>query len=112
MAQHTNTWKNTEREIAKWFPNAKRRGADFRGENTSGKTDIVCSGWAIEVKQSKRPTFGLMLAAVEQAERNRTEPDDIPIAVVHKEGIDYKNSLVIMRLEEFAKYFINQTEEK
>lgn len=56
-------WKALERRLAAWFPHGKRRGADFRGED-SGKTDIISPGWAIEVKLSKRPTYGLMKAAV------------------------------------------------
>lgn len=104
------TWKAVERAIAKFFPNGQRRGADFRSEDT-GKTDIISDGWAIEVKHSKRPTYGLMVEAFEQAERNRTKPEDIPIAVVHKAGDRYEESLVIMRLDFFAQFFINKTEE-
>lgn len=105
------SWKAAERRIAQFFPNGRRRGADFRGEQ-GGKTDIIAPGWSIEVKQSKRPTFGLMCEAVAQAERNRVNPADIPVAVVHRQGDRYSDSLVIMRLEEFVAHFIGQTENR
>lgn len=109
MSKPTSTWKQVEAQIAKFFPNAKRRGADYRNvENGGGKNDIVCSGWSIEVKHSKKPTYGLMVSAVAQAESAKIIPDDIPVAIIHKEGTEYKNSLVIMRLETFANFFINQ----
>lgn len=100
------TWKACERKIAKWFPGAKRRGADFRGEH-SGKSDLIYPGWSVEIKHSKRPTYGLMTSAVSQAETNRDRPDDIPVAVIHRTGDDYGDSLVVMRLEQFAQFFIN-----
>jgi hypothetical protein len=99
-------WKAAERALAKWFPKGKRRGADFRGQH-AGKTDIISEGWALEVKHLKRPTFGEMMGAVLQAERNREKPDDIPVALIHRVGEDYKNTLVVMRLETFAEHFIN-----
>jgi hypothetical protein len=109
MAVPTKTWKKVELAIAALI-GGKRRGADFRGEN-HGKSDIICPGWSVEVKHSKRPTFGLMVDAVAQSETNREKPGDIPIAVVHKEGTEYKNSLVVMRLDQFIDFFLDQCEE-
>lgn len=107
----TSTWKAAERAIAKFWPGARRRGSDFRGEDGVGKSDIVCPGWSIEVKHGKTITYGLLVHAVEQAETNKPFENDIPLAVVHKEGQAYKDSLVIMRLETFAEFFINSTSE-
>lgn len=100
------TWKATERKIAELL-GGKRRGSDFRGD-TGGKTDIILPGFAIEVKQSKRPTFGLMVSAIEQAIRNREKPTDVSFAVIHKEGVEYKDSLVIMKLDEFIKQVLTR----
>lgn len=105
----TKTWKNAELVIARWLK-GKRRGADYRGEN-AGKSDIIKPGWSIEVKHLTRPTFGAIVAALLQSGRNKPEPNDIPIAVIHKVGDDYSKSLVVMFLDEFAKYFINDGEE-
>jgi hypothetical protein len=101
------TWKKAERKIAEYWPGARRRGADFRGEN-AGKSDLIMPGYSIEVKHSSRPTFGLMKTAVEQAELNQEKPDDIPVAVIHKKGEKYDDSLVIMTLKKFQEFFINQ----
>jgi hypothetical protein len=108
MPKPTSTWKSAEREIARWWPDGERRGPDYRGEGNKGKTDVVSDGWAIEVKHLKQPKFSLIVSAVAQAEKNRTHPEDIPVAVIHKAGTPYKDSLVVMRLEEFAKFFINK----
>jgi hypothetical protein len=103
----TKTWKAVERAIAKFFPGSKRRGSDFRGDN-AGKSDLIFPGWSVEIKHSKRPTFGLMLGAVEQAITNKEKENDIPVAVIHKEGTEYKDSLVVMKLSDFSDFFINQ----
>lgn len=108
MSRPTESWKAVERAIARFWPGARRRGADFRGEGHAGKTDLIIDGWAIEIKTSKRPTFSLMAGAVTQAEANKTKPDDIPLAVIHKAGTRYKDSLVVMRLETFQDFFINK----
>ena len=99
-------WKRCEREIAKFFPGAKRRGANF-GDKDGGKSDLIMPGWSVEIKNSSRPTFSLMVSAVAQAERSREHPDDIPVAVIHKVGTPYKDSLVILRMEPFQDFVIN-----
>jgi len=111
MTKPPKTWKHVEAEIARFWPGAKRRGADY-GDKNGGKNDILTSGWSIEVKHSRRPTWGLMTGAVAQAENNRDQPGDIPVAVIHPEGARYEDSLVVMSLREFSRYFINETKEE
>ena len=111
MTPPKKTWKSAEAKIAAYFPRGKRRGADFKNrEGAGGKNDVLTEGWSVEIKHSKRPTWGLMMAAFSQAKASLENPTDIPVAVIHKEGTDYKNSLVVMTLEDFANYFINQAE--
>jgi hypothetical protein len=107
MSKPPTTWKKVEQAIADFW-GGKRRGADYKNRyGAGGKNDVIdVPGWSIEIKHSKRPTFGLMVGAVEQAETNRDKPGDIPVAVIHKTGAEYKDSLVIMRLDEFSRYFI------
>lgn len=107
------TWKSVEGKIAAYW-GGKRRGADFKKRNgPGGKNDVIdVPGWSIEIKHSKRPTFGLMTEAVDQAIAAKENPDDIPVAVVHKLGDSYEDSLVVMRLSEFEKFFINQATDK
>lgn len=102
-------WKACEREIAKWFPGARRRGADFRGEN-AGKSDLVCPGYSIEIKSLQRPTYGQMVGAVKQSEDNRSNPNEIPLAIIHKVNDRYADALVVMRLETFSDFFINSAD--
>jgi len=111
MTPPTKTWKSVECAIAKFFPRGKRRGADFKNrEGAGGKNDVITEGWSVEIKHSKRPTWGLMVAAYSQAKANMDNPTDIPVAVIHKEGTEYRRSFVVMTLEDFANHFINQAE--
>jgi hypothetical protein len=100
------TWKAAEREVAKYFPDGERRGADFRLKNSNtGKTDVISPGWAIEVKHSRRPTYGLVLQALDQATKAQGHPDDIVVAVVHRHGTRYSDSVVYMYTDRFVEHF-------
>lgn len=112
MPRHKNrpsdTWKAAERRVLAFWPGGKRRGAYVNdGENGMPDSSDDLIGWSIEVKHAKRPTLGSMIKAVAQAEKNKRNEGDIPVAVVHPEGVEYKDSLVVMRLETFAQFFIN-----
>jgi hypothetical protein len=100
-------WKAFERRIAKWWPGAKRRGA-YTGSGRRGRSDLICPGWSIECKLWRNFNFLDLRKAALQAERNREESDDIPVAVCKRLRERDKDSLVIMRLETFAEYFINE----
>jgi hypothetical protein len=102
------TWKAAERKIASILKGV-RRGADFTGEK-GGKCDVYKPGWSIEVKHGKRHTYGMICSAVDQAE-DAADKSDIPIAVIHKTGTKYEDSLVVMRLSTFADLFVNETVE-
>lgn len=102
-------WKVFERRIAAIF-GGQRRGAQTstRGK---GKTDVIgAPGWAIECKLYKDPDYDTLLRAARQAEKNRENPDDIPIGVVKRIGGHDTNALVVMRLETFQDYFVNQAD--
>jgi hypothetical protein len=98
-------WKKFERRIAEIFPDGRRRGPDTQGERNQGKTDVVSPGWAIECKLLKTVSFGILLNAALQAERNRLEPDDIPIAIVKEYGRRDENALVVAQWSTFMDYF-------
>ena len=106
MPKPPSSWKYAERRIARIF-GGKRRGA-YVSDGKSGKSDIIKDGWSIEVKLLKRPTFQQMFDACLQAENNAESIMDIPVAVVKKKGAEYKDALVIMRLERFQEFFINE----
>ena len=85
-------------------PNGRRRGPDTRGES-AGKSDVICDGWAPEVKLLARPSFSDLLAAARQAERNAGELQT-PVAVVKRKYDDDGDALVTMRLEQFEEWFL------
>ncbi len=103
------SWKAWERRLASWFPNAARRGA-YTGNGRQGKPDLICPGWSIECKLLARAGYQDLLDAAKQAEDNRERTDDIPVAVVKRKGDLDKDALVVMRLEVFAEFFVNQAE--
>lgn len=110
MPKPPSTWKKVEQKIADFW-GGRRRGADYKNrDGAGGKNDVTgVPGWSIEIKHLTRPSYGAMADAARQAEANRDEPNDIPVAVIHKNGDAYKDSLVVMRLEVFADFFINKT---
>ena len=99
-------WKAFERRIADVF-GGQRRGA-YTGNGRQGKSDIIVPGWGVECKLLSRPNFQQLLDAARQAESNRECPADIPVAVVKRKGDHDTNALVVMRLEQFQEYFINE----
>lgn len=100
-------WKSFERRCAAIFPGASRRGA-YTGDGRKGKPDLVCAGWSVECKLLARAGYQDLLDAARQAESNKEKETDIPIAIVKRKGDLDRDSLVIMRLETFREYFINE----
>lgn len=98
-------WKKFERRIAALFPGGVRRGADTRSVGTEGKTDVIAPGWAIECKLLKTVSFQILLDAALQAEKNSTDKDDIPVAIVKEKGKQDKNALVVVRWPVFMDFF-------
>jgi len=91
------SWKAFERRISKLF-GGKRRGP-YRG------SDVIVPGWSIECKLLARPSFGVMLAACRQAEGERDNPQDIPLAIIKRKYDADDDALVCMRLQEFPRIF-------
>lgn len=98
---HSGTWKAWERRVAEILGGV-RRGPDTRGEH-GGKTDIIHDRFAIECKRLSRPSFGLILDACKQAEKNGEDWQE-PIAVVGRKQDCWKDAIVVMRLEVFKKW--------
>ena len=97
-------WKQFERRICEKF-GGKRRGA-YVHDGIHSKNDCVAHGWSIEAKLLKRPHYQSMLDACKQAEQNRESKWDIPVAIVKRKNDHDVNALVCMRLEEFARWFV------
>ena len=62
-------------------------------------------GFAPECKLLGRPSFGAMLDAARQAERN-AEPLQTPVAIVKRKRDRDLDALVVMRLETFCQWFV------
>jgi len=95
-------WKAFERRVAALF-GGKRRGADVDG----GKTDIIKSGWAIEVKTRKVVSYGLVLEAINQAKENAESETDIPVAVLKRKGESVSDAIVAMNIMDFVRHFVD-----
>lgn len=100
-------WKAWERRIAAIF-GGTRRGA-YTGNGRQGKTDIICPGWAVECKLYSRPTWSVIQDAARQAESNAETNLDIPVGVVKQKGALDRDALVVMRLEKFIEFFVNES---
>jgi len=100
-----DAWKSFERRVAKYFPDGRRRGPDTQGEKNQGKTDVVSPGWAIECKLLSTVSFQILVNAAQQAQSNKSVPEDIPIAVVKEKGRHDSNALVIVDWDTFMDYF-------
>ena len=99
-------WKVFERRISKYFGGVRR--GSTTSQNGSGKSDIIAVGWAIECKLLTRPGYQDLLNAARQAEANAETPEEIPICIVKRKGDLDKDSLVVMRLERFKEFFVNE----
>jgi hypothetical protein len=98
-------WKAFERRVAQVF-GGQRRGA-YTGNGRQGKADIIKAGWSIECKLYSNPDYDTLLEAARQAEKNAEQPGDIPVAVVKRLRGRDDNALVVMRLETFREFFVN-----
>ena len=99
-------WKAFERRIAKLFPGGRRRGPDVTG----GKSDVVCDGWAPECKLLSRPSLSDLLDACRQAEHNARDLQT-PVAIIKRKNARDSDTLVCMRLEVFAEWFLSPPED-
>lgn len=109
MAKAPGSWKAFERWAASML-GGTRRGAYTGSAQVGGRTDVIHEVWGVECKHLKRPTFGVMLGAAKQA-AEAAEPGQYPLAVVHRKGDAWGDSLVIVTMDEFAKWFPPEAEE-
>ncbi len=96
MAQHTATWKHTERRIARTL-GGQRIGPGC--DRADVRSDWLC----VECKH--RATLPAWLKeAVQQARHYATERQ-LPIAVLHEAGARSAEDLVVLRLADFQAWF-------
>ena len=99
MSQPTQTWKHTERRIARQLGGRRMGpGAD--------RADVRSEWLSIEVKHRKQ-TPAWLKHAVAQA-RGDAAPDQLGIAVLHEAGQRSDSDLVVLALADFRAWFGNE----
>ena len=93
-------WKAFERRIAALFGTKRNGCVTGDGSEGAGSADLENDAFSVECKLLGRPTWGQLVEACNQAERNASALKE-PVAVVKKKGAG-QETLVVMRLETFA----------
>ena len=96
------SWKAFELRVAKAV-GGQRRGAQFV-DREGGLDDIVHDHWSIECKLLTRVTYGSLVAAVRQSERNCRD-GQCPVAIVKKKSARDEDALVCMSFREWQKWY-------
>ncbi len=95
------SWKAFERRIAAAV-GGERRGAETSGER-GGKSDVIHPTIAPECKLLGRPSYGAILDACKQAEKNAD--GKMPLAFVKRKNLADSETIVAIRLEEWLRWF-------
>ena len=105
MAKPPSTWTAFERWVG------RQLGGDRRGAMTSrergGKNDLInVPGLAVECKFGKQMGYKKILDALLQAEADRDDPNELPIAVVKLHSYNNNDSVVAIRFEVFKELYL------
>jgi hypothetical protein len=93
-------WKATERKIAALLGG---RRVPVSGRGRGDAPDVAHPWFAIECKdRATLPAW--LLDALAQAEAS-AQPDQLPVAVLHRAGDRHDHALVVLRLVEFMAWF-------
>lgn len=100
-------WKSVERELA------RRLGAErvpVSGRTRGWAPDLEHPAWALEVKSRQQVCAVIeegMDQAVKAAEwaQRRQGVDKMPMVILHKDGTQYDNSYVIVRLKDAREWW-------
>ena len=92
-------WKQAERRIAKLLGG---RRIPVTGRQQGDVPDIEHDALSIEVK-SRKALPAWLLGALNQAQA-ASKNGKVPIAVLHQDRVPYAESLVVLRLEDFASH--------
>jgi hypothetical protein len=92
-------WKQAERRIAKLLGG---RRIPITGRQRGDVPDIEHDALSIEVK-SRKSLPAWLLGALNQAQA-ASKNGKVPVVVLHQDRAPYAESLVVLRLEDFAGY--------
>jgi hypothetical protein len=91
-------WKACERRIAQLLGGQR---VPVSGRSRGDAPDIAHERLSIEVK-SRKTLPAWLLDALAQA-RAATKDGRVPVAVLHQDGQQYRDALVVMRLADFVE---------
>jgi len=97
MGKQKETWKHAERRTADLL------GGERVGPTGRATADVITDWAAVEVKHRKKLPMWIQ-KAVDQAVA-AAGPRRLPLTVLHEKGQRYTESLVVMRLGDFADWF-------
>ena len=96
-------WKACERRIAKLLGG---RRVPVSGRTRGESPDVEHQTLSVECKsRNKLPTW--IEDAMKQAEASAKD-GRLPVAVLHQDRAPYAESLVVLRLDDFADYFLKE----
>jgi hypothetical protein len=101
------TWKAVERQIARRLGGQR---VPITGRARGSAPDIAHPWLSVEVK-SRRKLPQWLLDALDQA-RAAANDQQLPIAILHKNGQRFSDAIVMMRLADFEDWFGEVTNDR
>ena len=98
------TWKDCERRIAQILGGER---VPVTGRQRGDAPDISHPWLSLEVKHRKALP-GWLLDAMRQAQASKRD-GQLPAVILHGEGMDYRTSMVLVRLDDFVDWISNNT---
>jgi hypothetical protein len=95
------TWKRTEREVAALIGGER---VPITGRGRGSEPDVRHDIYSVEIKYRKAlPDW--MHDALDQAEKAKKRPDQLPIVIFREKGQRVSQAFVMLRLGEFQDWF-------
>ena len=101
MTKPTMQWKHSEKTIARML------GARRIGNTGQSTPDAMNDHLCVEVKHRRRAAVPAWMAAALDKVRSQAGPQRLGLVVVHREGQRYGEAFVLMRLQDFADWYVS-----
>jgi hypothetical protein len=103
----SSNWKAVERAVAKYLGGERIPITGRVRDN--GLPDIKHDVFSIEVKHRKSAIPDWLLDAMDQAIKSKDTEKHIPIVILHKKGVKYEDSIVLLTLKDLKALYKNVT---
>lgn len=97
----TSTWKHSERTIARML------GLQRVGPTGQSTPDCIGGHLVVEVKHRRRAAVPAWMAAALEKVCGHAGPHRLGLVVVHREGQKYGEAIVLMRLQDYADWYVS-----